>query len=168
MKQVHIVIPDLFLPPQLASYAYGDLYLPATQKLLARAQISPLTADSLEAWLCERFDVENMAIAPLSLQADGITAGDSYWLRADPVGISLQREQMVLQADITLTVEESALLCASLNAHFGPDGLRFIAPHPQRWYLQLEKPPGISTYALPQVVGSNMHKFLPYGEEALR
>jgi hypothetical protein len=168
MKHVHIVIPDLFLPQQLAAYACADLRLPALEKLLARAQVLPLHTDTLEAWLCEQFGVEALAIAPLTLQADGVQHEGAYWLRADPVGIKMQRDEMVLQVDLALGVDEAAQLCASLNAHFAADGLRFVAPHPQRWYLRLESVPVMETYPLPQVVGADMHAHLPRGEDALR
>ena len=168
MKKVHIVIPDLFLPTQLAAYACADLRLPALEKLLSRSQVSSLLPGSLEAWLCGHFGVDETAIAPLTLQADGVPAGADYWLRADPVSISMQRDQTILQADIALSAEEAAQLCASLNAHFAVDGLHFIAPHPQRWYLQLQHAPVMQTYPLPQVVGTEMHAHLPYGKDALR
>jgi len=168
MKNVHVVIPDLFLPQQLAAYASGDLRMPSLEKLLARAKAEPLKIDSLEEWLCEYFGVEDMAIAPLTLQADGVQAGESYWLRADPVGMGIQRDQSVLQADIALNAEEAAHFCASLNAHFAADGLRFYAPHPQRWYLQLDEIPQVQTFPLAQVVGSAVHEYLPCGADALR
>ena len=167
MKKVHIVIPDLFLPQQLAAYASADLSLPALEKLLARAEVEPLAIDTLEQWLCESFGVDGLAIAPLTLQADGVMPRDAYWLRADPVGISMQLDQMVLRADFTLAENEAAQLCASLNAHFAGEGLRFVAPHPQRWYLQLDKAPAMQTHPLPQVVGANVHAHLPYGADAL-
>jgi hypothetical protein len=167
MKKVHIVIPDLFLPQQLAAYASADLSLPALEKMLARAQEMPLPVDTLEQWLCDCFGVGGLAIAPLTLQADGMMPLDAYWLRADPVAISMQRNQMILQADTTLTANEAAQLCASLNAHFADEGLRFVSPHPQRWYLQLDKAPDMQTHPLSQVVGANVHAHLPYGADAL-
>jgi hypothetical protein len=167
MKKIHIVIPDLFLPQQLAAYASADLSLPALEKLLARAQVEPLAVDTLETWLCDCFGVADLAIAPLTLQADGVMPLDAYWLRADPVAIGMQRDQMILQADVTLTANEAAQLCASLNAHFADEGLRFVAAHPQRWYLQLDKAPDMRTHPLSQVVGANVHAYLPYGVDAL-
>lgn len=168
MKKVHIIIPDLFLPRQLAAYASADLRLPALEKLLSRSQVLPLQPDSLEAWLCGHFGVAETAIAPLTLQADGVPAGAAYWMRADPVSISMQRDQTILQADLALSAEEAGQLCVSLNAHFAVDGLRFLAPHPQRWYLQLEHEQTMQTYPLPQVVGADMHAHLPHGKDALR
>ena len=168
MKKIHIVIPDLFLPQQLATYASKDLRLPTLEKLLARSLGMPLDIDTLESWLCRQFGVDELAIAPLTLQADGVQPTDAYWLRADPVGINMQRDQVVLQADLVLNEQEATQLCASLNAHFATDGLRFLAPHPQRWYLQLDHIPALETHALPQVVGADMHAHFPYGVDALR
>lgn len=168
MKSVHIVIPDLFLPSQLAGYASADLHLPALEKILARAKASALKIDTLETWLCEHFGVEDMAIAPLTLLADGIQSADAYCLRADPVSISMQRDQMVLKSDVGLSSEEAGQLCMSLNEHFAPDGLRFLAPHPQRWYLRLGDIPAMQTHPLPQVIGADMNAHLPYGADALR
>ncbi len=168
MKKIHIVIPDLFLPEQLAAYACADLRVPSLERLLTRGRQEPLAIDSLESWLCGKFGVEGMAVAPLTLLADGVQPGDAYWLRADPVAISMQREQTILQADIAVSENEAAQLCASLNAHFAADGLCFAAPHPQRWYLQLEQTPALETHSLSQVVGENMHAHLPQGKDALR
>jgi len=168
MKKVHIVIPDLFLPEQLAAYACADLRLPALETLLARGSSVPLGIDSLEAWLCGKFGVDEMVVAPITLLVDGVQPGTAYWLRVDPVGISMQRDQMILKSDITLSEDEAAQLCASLNAHFAADDLHFVAPHPQRWYLQLKNVPSLETHALPQVVGADMHAYLPFGDDALR
>lgn len=168
MRKIHIVIPDLFLPRQLAAYAYADLHLPALEKLLARGRSYPLGIDTLETWLCGKFGLDELAIAPLTLLADGVQPGADYWLRADPVAMDLQREQLILKSDINLGADEAAALCATLNAHFAADGFYFVAPHPQRWYLRLKHAPVIRTHPLPQVTGANMHEYLPEGDDALR
>lgn len=168
MNNVHLLIPDLFLPQQVAAEACAGLVLPALETLLARAQPAPLSAESLEAWLCGAFGVADQAIAPVTLRADGLGAGAGYWLRADPVYLRLQRDQLILQAEVPLTADEAAQFCASLNAHFVADGLHFSAPHPQRWYLQLDAAPDMCTRPLAHVAGSNVHAHLPQGADALR
>ena len=167
MTSVHIVIPDLFLPKQLAAYIGTDLHLPALEKLLAMGRSEALNIDSPEALLCKEFGMGDNSIAPITLLGDGIEPGSFYWLRADPVGVSMQRDQITLQSDISLGADEAARLCESMNTHFAADGLQFYAPHPQRWYLRLEQAPAIQTVPLPQVVGANMHEYLPVGEDAL-
>lgn len=167
MRSLHLVIPDLLLPKQLAEFAAGDLSLPALEKLLARAVSSPLPVDTLESWLSSEYGVAQHAIAPLTLQADGVQAGADYWLRADPVGLVMQQTRMMLQADVELSAEEAAQLCASLNRHFADDGMHFAAPHPQRWYLRVQEVPQLVTKPLSQALGSDMHAHLPEGRDAL-
>jgi hypothetical protein len=168
MKNVQVVIPDLFLPSSLAAQAYDGLRLPALETLLARAREESLPQTTLEAWLCAAFGVEQAAIAPITLRADGVEAGAAYWLRADPAHLHLNRDQLILQADLPLSMGEAAELCASLNAHFADDGLHFAAPHPRRWYLRLSEAPAISTQPVGQVLGKNVHAHLPQGQDALR
>jgi hypothetical protein len=164
---VHVVIPDLFLPHAVMDAVCRDLKLPALERMLARARVEPLPVATLEAWLCEAFRVKGGAIAPVALEADGLKAGDAYWLCATPVTLHLRRDQLVLQPDIPVAQEEADALCASLNAHFAADGLHFFAPRPERWYLRLDRQPGMSAVPLAQVAGRNIHDFLPQGEKAL-
>ena len=165
---VHMVIPDLFLPQDVAADACAGLPVPALEMLLARARPEPLLPDTLETWLCEMFGVADSSIAPVTLRADGMEPGSAYWLRVDPVHMSMQREQMILQADVPLSADEATQLCASLNAHFSAEGLRFFAPHPQRWYLQLAAAPDLLTRPCSQVAGKNANAHLPQGQDALR
>ena len=164
----HVVVADLFLPADIAGEACAGLDLPALESLLARAQAAALTEDTLEEWLCRAFGVSDQAIAPVTLQSDGIPPEGYYWLRADPVHIQMQRDKMILHPEVTLTADEAAQLCASLNTHFAGHGLHFFAPRPQRWYLRLDSAPNMGTHTLAQVAGKNVHRHLPQGPDALR
>lgn len=165
MRNAHLVVCDLFLPQEVAAGACAGLKLTALETLLARARPAPLSAESLEARLCEMFGA---AVAPVTLRADGMAPGAAYWLRADPVHMLIRRDRMIMQADVPLSEGEAAGLCASLNAHFSGERLRFFAPHPQRWYLQLDAEPDMKTCPLSQVAGKNVHAHLPQGPDALR
>ena len=68
---IQLVIPDLFMPQDLAAEAYAGLRLPALEKLLARAQPEALDADTIEDWMCADFEIKDSAIAPITLRADG-------------------------------------------------------------------------------------------------
>ncbi|MDH4284437.1 MAG: hypothetical protein OEV35_03880 [Gallionellaceae bacterium] len=146
----------------------SGLKLPALETMLARARQKPLAQRSLEAWLCDVFGVPGFAIAPATLLADGMEPGSSYWLRADPAHVYIRQNEMILEADVPLSVGEAEGLCASLNGHFSGEGLRFFAPHPQRWYVQLDSDPAIQTHLLSQAAGRDIRALLPQGEEALR
>src|SRR3990167_27266 len=180
MKSVHLVITDLFLPQHFAAEVCALPILPALEKMLARGTSTGSThstssgragsiGTSLENHLCEIFGVpcqSDAPIAPISAAFDGL--GEGCWLRADPVHLRLQRDQLVLLPDIEITADESAQMCASLNRHFAGQGMEFIAPHPQRWYMKLDRLPGIETVPLSQAVGRNVHGLLPKGAEAMR
>lgn len=168
MRNVKVIIPDLFLPQELASEACGGLKLPALETMLARARQEPLEQCSLEAWLCDAFGVTDSAIAPVTLMADGLEPGSSYWLRADPAHVYIRQNEMILEAGELLSPGESEELCASLNAHFSGEGLRFFAPHPRRWYVQLDSDPAIQTHLLSQTAGRDIRTLLPQGKDALR
>jgi hypothetical protein len=176
MKSVHLVIPDLFLPKNFAAEAYRGLHLPALEKMLGRgASTGSARTDvlglPLESLLCELFGVPyridapraDAPIAPVSAAFDGLSAG--CWLRADPVHLNLQREQL-LMAGVQVSSEEAAALCASLNAHFAGQGMEFFAPHPQRWYVRLVELPRMSTTPFSQVIGGDVRRVLPAGADA--
>lgn len=159
MKKVHLVIADLFLPCDFAADVCADLQLPALEKILARGRGGSKQAVSLEGALCSLFGAH--AVAPVSASYDGLEAGS--WLRADPVHVRLQREQVVL-LPVSVRRDEATALCASLNAHF--QDMEFFAPHPERWYVRMKQLPDISTVPISQAMGRNIHGNLPVGAQA--
>jgi hypothetical protein len=161
MKHVHLVVPDLFLPPLLAKDVCAGLQLPSLEKILARGKVSALPPHSLEDWLCDIFAVPESAVAPVTLLADGLQPESAYWLRADPVHLHLDRNQIILQTNIAPSAEEAVQLCAHLNQHFAGMGMQFFAPHPRRWYLRLEEEPGLTTHSVYAVEGRNTRYYLP-------
>lgn len=176
MRNLDIVILDLFLPQEIFVDACAGLSVPVLEKMLARAKPASLSSEigstgTLEEWLCRTFGIARQMdepIAPITLMADGMQPGSGYWLRADPVYLHMQRTQLSLHPDVPLNADEAAQLCASLNTHFAAEGLRFFSPHPQRWYLQMESVPDIVTRPLAQVAGRNVQTYLPKGQNALR
>ena len=157
----HLLLPDLLLPRDIVADASARLELPALERMLMRAERHSLASTTMESWLCDIFGVEGEAIAPVTLRADGIPPGTDYWLRADPVHIQMQRDQFIVQPQVHLIENEAAQMCAELNTHFAGEGLHFVAPHPQRWYVRLKVPPNLITYPLAQVASRNLRSFMP-------
>lgn len=169
MKSVHLVITDLFLPKDFAAEVCAGLTVPALEKMLARGPSEILEAAPLENLLCGIFGMPCQAdvpVAPVSAVFDGLDEG--CWLRADPVHLRLQRDQLVLLPNLELSADEAGQFCASLNEHFAGQNLVFFAPHPQRWYVRLDKLPELETLPLSQVAGRNVRGLLPTGAEAKR
>ena len=174
MRKVHLVVCDLFLPADIAAGVCAGLRLPALEKMLARGASTGSARTNvvglpLENYLCELFGVPcqpEAQIAPVSAAFDGL--GEGCWLRADPVHLRLQREQLVLLPEVGVGAGEAGQLCAALNEYFAGQGMEFFAPHPQRWYMRLDRLPDIETVPLSQAAGRNVHGLLPRGKEAAR
>ena len=127
----------------------------------------------MTAWLCERFGVGKQLdwpAAPIALRGEGGNPGQSYWLCASPIHLRVHRDQLVLlpPASLSVTQAESQVLVEALNRHFSADGLMFMAPHPQRWYLRVPAFPDLHTVALEEAIGRDINRLLPSGEDRMR
>lgn len=165
MKHLHLLIPDLFPPQEIAAEVCTGLHLPALEKILARGTASMTGALGLEGWLCGTFRADG--VAPVRAAADGLAAAEGYWLCADPVNLQLQRAQVMLLPELELDQAEADALCASLNEHFAGMGLSFHAPQPQRWYVRAAEAAQATMYPLSQVVWRDVKPFQPQGADAL-
>ncbi len=168
-----LLIPDL-LPPQPPGGMldlYHGLHLPDLEWLFARGTLHGNPGLSLERWLLKHYGLDtSLPMASISLLADDGTPDQAYWLRADPVHLQAQRDQLVLVdgSQLAITATEAAALSESLNQHFAQDQLQFIAAHPTRWYLALDAAPELVTTALPTVAGQGINASLPSGKDGLR
>lgn len=177
MKSVHLVVPDLFLPHEIAGNAYSGLHLPVLENMLSRGQSSfsrrSVGTGLLEGVLSERFGLASAGdawsgdtpVAAISAAFDRL--GEGCWLRADPVSLHLDRSRMLLSVP-QVTSEEASICCRALNVHFAGQGMTFFTPHPQRWYIRLDALPNIRTTPLSQVIGGDVRGSLPTGEDATR
>ncbi len=169
----HLLIPNLFLTLPSGYNPFQGLKLPALETLFARSTKLSSTADSVEAWLCKTYGMQKQQdwpIAPLTLQLDNGQPHQHYWLRADPVHLRVERDQIILADSGTLSISESEAnqLVDALNQHFETDGLLFYALRPDRWYLRPAKQPDIKTHHLPDVAGKNINDHLPSGPDGMR
>lgn len=159
-----LLVPDL-LPPADAPAALRAARLPALERWLAKADIARDAATGAEGWLaqsCGRNAAEDHA--PIALRGEGFEA-DGAWLHADPVHLRVQRDNLALHeaAVLQLLAEESGALVAALQDLFGADGLRFAAPDPGRWYVQVPAGELPAATPLEAVSGRNIFGLLPKG-----
>ena len=56
-------------------------------------------------------------------------------------------------------------MAGALDRHFAPEGIRFEAPHPARWYARLERRPDAAFHPPIGVTGREAGKLLPAGNE---
>src|SRR6185503_13696827 len=176
-----LLIPHLFWPRATADAVTSGLALPSLGRFLARARAERFSPVTLEAWLCQAFEVERQQdwpVAPLTAALDNAEPDNdyehaktdaAYWLRADPVHIRVDRDRALLvdNALFDLTNEEAQAFAAALNHHFTGDGIVFRAAAPKRWYVKLARAPRLSTHELSAVAGKDVQPFLPAGADAL-
>ncbi len=166
MKHLHLSISGALASKELAPRIYAGLQLPAWEWLLGRGGRAVAVAETMEDFLCEAFGAG--AVAPVRAAADGLAVQEDFWACADPVHLQFQAAQAVLQPIQECGADEAQALCDTLNGHFAGDGVRFLVPHPQRWYLHSADSFEIAATPLSAVWGGDVKAYLPQGRDALR
>ncbi len=159
-----LVVPDLLLPAD-APEALRSQRLPALESWLARGHVRRLPHCGLEAALAATFGLPAPApIAALTLAADEAPRAGG-WLRADPVHLRVGQDAVALHdaGILDVTRDEANALIAALQSLFGGDGLEFVAPTPQRWYVRVPEGEMPRTVPLPDALGRNVFRLLPQG-----
>ena len=162
----------LALPGLLALHATKapPVHAPALAHLLATAGVSVRHEEGPEAALAARYGVVRQAdwpLAPIRLAALGIDPRDAFWLAADPVTLVVGRDDVQLAAVVDdLARADAEALLATLNAHFGADGLAFVAPRPDAIFVRVATRPRLVTHPLTSASGRPLRKLLPEGPDA--
>ena len=88
-------------------------------------------------------------------------------LRADPVHVrpDLDTARLFDASYLDLSGEEAAELAGALDRHFAPDGVRFEAPHPARWYVHLPERTDAVFHPPGSVAGRGAGGLLPAGTD---
>jgi hypothetical protein len=165
-----LFIPALFWP--YPGIPHDAPVAPALRKLLGRADYEETLCGNEDAWLCQQFGVARQIdwpVAPIALLGTARNPGQDFWLRADPVHLQVNRDQLILTAPEGLSISdtEASSMVAALNHHFAADHFSFVAPEADRWYLRTPGPARIVTQSLSQVAGRDIDGLLPDGEDKL-
>ncbi len=175
-----VVLPGL-LPPADAGLAppsrpdgarAAARTAPALARLLALAGEPTVEPDGIGAALAPLYGIARQAdwpLAPVRAAALGQAAGSDYWLAADPVLLEAGRDDVRLVARVAdLSADEAAALVATLNAHFAADGIAFVAPRPDAWFVRCASVPRLATRPLDAALGRTLRALLPEGADAPR
>lgn len=159
-----LLVPDLLLPVETPA-GMRELRLPSLEKWLARADLARAAARGANEVLAHAFSLPRPApVAAVSLAADDEPRPGS-WLRADPVHLRVGQDAVALHDAAVLGIrpDEAAALVAELQAQFASDGLRFVAPRADRWYVQVPDAELPRTTSLDRALGRNVFGLLPKG-----
>ena len=164
-----LLIPDL-LSPADAPPPFRDLRLRELERWLAASAIERSRATSAADFLATAFGVPApAAVAPIALAGEEApTQGE--WLRADPVHVRVAPNAATLYPPAALEIEraEAETLAAALSAHFSGDGLAFLAPAPERWYLRVPAGELPATTPLEAAIGQNAFALMPAATRAIK
>jgi hypothetical protein len=164
-----LIVPDL-LPSADSPEAMRALRLPWIERWLARAEPQRLAHRGLESWLARAFSLPDPPpVAAVTLAADD-RPREGAWLRADPVHLRLATDAVTLHdaSALEVTREEAAALVGALQDHFAGDGLEFVAPAPDRWYVRVPTGEVPRTKPLAEAIGRNVFGLLPRGEGKIK
>ncbi|HEY1992245.1 MAG TPA: hypothetical protein VGH71_07265, partial [Gammaproteobacteria bacterium] len=158
---VTLLIPGFLRAHQAA----GRPRLPALERMLGRATASPTR--HTHPYVASLFGLEDIAVAPFMRLADGGVADQAYWLRADPVHLAPDRDQLVLTPPTALHAsrEETQALAATFAATYGEEGWRLEFPHPQRGYLKAPRALDVITHDPEPFVGGPVLAAMPEGRD---
>jgi len=157
-----LAVPDLLAQDRATLAAASSL-----ARLAHYAGAPVVQPGGLDAFLASDSATPGTAgTAPLAALGAGFDPGAAYVLRADPVSLVAGRADVMLAARIgDLDAEEAGGLIATLNAHFGRDGLKFHAPRPDAWFVAVDARPDLATKPLSAVRGS-IYPHLPVGRDS--
>jgi hypothetical protein len=188
MIKLHLLIPSLFWPDAAFTAIYSDLALPSLENLLAKSTETTATSLEVESWLCNAFNVAKQLdwpVAPITLESDQqsetdtgeIAAGEinggkinaegNYWIRADPVHLHIEHDQILLADSrvFKISTDEADRLTGSLNLHFHENAqqIEFLPLQPGRWYLRAPDMVPTQTRLLSEAANKNIRNLLPSG-----
>jgi hypothetical protein len=165
--QLILVLPGL---PELRARMTASVRAPGLAHLLAIAGAPTREPDGIAAALAARYGVTRQAdwpLAPLRLSALGVDPGAAFWLAADPVTLTAGRSDARLAGVVEdLARADADALIATLNAHFAGDGLTFVAPRPDAFFVRATTSTRLSTHPPGAALGRPLHRLLPAGADA--
>jgi len=165
--QLILVLPGL---PELRAGSGAPVRAPALAHLLAMSGAPTREDGGIAAALAARYGVNRQAdwpLAPIRLAALGVDPGAAYWLAADPVTLTVGRSDVRLAGLVDdLSRGAADALVATLNAHFAGDGLMFVAPRPDAFFVRAATGTRLATHPPRAALGRPLHQLLPGGADA--
>lgn len=169
----HLLIPALFPSEEITKGLGIKLALPNLRALLTRGKQGQKFQGNMEDWLFNQFSItkqKDWPIASLTLENDGTSAENSFWLRADPVHLRLERNQLILadSSVFSISIEEAQQLSDSVDEILRAEDLSLYPLFHHRWYVKSNNHPDLQTFSLSEVIGKNIDDYLPHGKDGMK
>ncbi len=175
IKSLRLIIPDLLDERNPLVHRNLIRQQTALSRLLDRADVTQVDASGLESTFIQVVIGDNHSVSHAWLMRQGEQdeqadlPAQRVWLRADPVHMQADRDNIVLFAaqELAIQQEEADSLIAELNATYADLDWVFEATDPQRWYLHIPTSPRIRCTPLADMIGRNVRDRMPDGEDRL-
>jgi hypothetical protein len=165
--QLILVLPGLL---ELRAGITASAGAPALAQLLATAGAPAREGGGTAAALAARYGVMRQTdwpLAPIRLAALGVDPGAAFWLAADPVTLAVGRSDVQLAGIVgDLGRADADAFLATLNAHFAGDGLAFVAPRPDAFFVRVAERTRVATHPSAAAAGHSLRLLLPEGPDA--
>jgi len=145
----------------------------ALRKLIIRSRQRPVTAASYSRRQFELFNIvisdhDDLPLAAVMRLNDRPQRIDGCYMFADPVHLRADRDSIIMlgKEQLEIKASEADEIIAMINAHFRDDGIRLDLISGQHWCLSVPTVQKLHTFPLAEVIGQNIHPYLPYGEDS--
>ncbi len=171
LMRCHLIISHALWPNTATSAdVTAGLSLPAFATLAGRGRRESFEALPTRDWLAQCFGLTDFPAASLTVAMHLPQEQHGYWLRVDPVHLTINQRgaEIADPASLAVTKSEAVQLIAALNAQLAEDGLRFVMASAESWLLFVSTKPDVTFLPLDSVYGCTVHDALPHGPEAAR
>lgn len=173
MRTLTLTLPGLF-GPDMPVRGEDMPELPVLNWLLSRSSQSECHTPSASYQLCELFHVPaseqgDYPIAALTRLGDDNQKPEGIWLRADPVHVSAGRDGLILldHHRFNLARHDALALASGLSDLVNSKQLKLEITVPERWYIRLKEPQALKTTPIDRVVGKDVLRFMPTGDDRI-
>lgn len=175
LTQVTVIVPRLWAALHAIAVRLGPAWpgRVAWGRVLGRGSCESFGSADMERTILTAAGVvddpaRDCPVALYSRFADGLTFDSGFWMRADPVSLRADRDQLLLANwDLRdLEVQAAQSLAHRLASLFEPMGWRLFAPAPQRWYVVAPSDLRVRTSAPQSCIGESIQDKLPFGQDA--
>ena len=160
-----LVLPRLLAPGIAAQPRAWEL-----ARLLVAAGAPTKTQDGIGAALAPCYGVARQIdwpLAPIRLAHFGVDPGAHYWLAATPITLVATHDDVRLAGPVRdLSADDAAALIAALATHFAGDGVAFVAPAPDEWFVRAPRTPELATRPLDVAAARTLRESQPEGRDA--
>jgi hypothetical protein len=142
-------------------------YHPILDRFLTIGQVESLKF-SYEEFICHLLGIKPDPDYPFAA-IDYQKNHKHYYLYADPVYLSLQRDTFFLEKKLTYdyTKDEIERLCHALNQTFEDETRVFVLNDQEQLFLELKKEPRIKTTSIAHIKRQSIDLYMPQGDEAM-